>query len=175
MYDLTKWQSFYLVVGGTAGALIGLQFVVMTLIADRPFTKERAAAFTTPTVIYFATALLLSALASIPWPRISLLAIAWGIVGFAGCAHGINVARLMRNQDVHALVLVDWLFNLLLPLLSYLTLVIAAVAAIREPTVSVWATAVVSLILLFSGVRNSWGIISYHVLNKPASGDKVLK
>lgn len=155
MHDLSKWQSFYLVGGGAAGALIGLQFVVMTLIADRPFTKERAAAFTTPTVVYFATALLLSALASIPWPRISLLAIAWAGIGLAGCMHGINVARLMRNQDVHALVLVDWLFNLLLPLLSYLTLVIAAAAAIPQPTVSVWAVAAVSLVLLFAGVRNS--------------------
>ena len=30
----SQWDSFYLIVGGAAGALIGLQFVVLTLIAN---------------------------------------------------------------------------------------------------------------------------------------------
>ena len=36
MPDLTQWDSFYVIVGSAAGALIGLQFVVMTLMADSP-------------------------------------------------------------------------------------------------------------------------------------------
>jgi hypothetical protein len=32
---LAGWQNFYVIVGSSAGALIGLQFVVMTLIASR--------------------------------------------------------------------------------------------------------------------------------------------
>jgi hypothetical protein len=36
MGELNKWENFYLIVGGAAGALIGLQFVVVTLIADKP-------------------------------------------------------------------------------------------------------------------------------------------
>ncbi len=28
------WEAFYVIVGSTAGALIGLQFVVLTLIAE---------------------------------------------------------------------------------------------------------------------------------------------
>jgi len=32
MTEFAEWESFYLIVGGAAGALIGLQFVVMTLI-----------------------------------------------------------------------------------------------------------------------------------------------
>ena len=32
---LAAWQSFYVIVGSSGGALIGLQFVVMTLIADK--------------------------------------------------------------------------------------------------------------------------------------------
>ena len=31
---LAAWQNFYVIVGSSAGALIGLQFVVITLIAD---------------------------------------------------------------------------------------------------------------------------------------------
>jgi len=36
MSELAEWDSFYVIVGGAAGALIGLQFVVMTLIAEKP-------------------------------------------------------------------------------------------------------------------------------------------
>ena len=36
MTALSGWENFYVIVGSSAGALIGLQFVVMTLIADMP-------------------------------------------------------------------------------------------------------------------------------------------
>ena len=31
---LTQWESFYVIVGSSAGALTGLQFVVIALIAE---------------------------------------------------------------------------------------------------------------------------------------------
>src|SRR4051812_19785023 len=34
MTSLGGWENFYVIVGSAAGALIGLQFVVVTLIAD---------------------------------------------------------------------------------------------------------------------------------------------
>jgi len=36
MSEFGKWDSFYVIAGSAAGALIGLQFVVMALIAVRP-------------------------------------------------------------------------------------------------------------------------------------------
>ena len=36
MTGLAEWGNFYVIVGSSAGALIGLQFVVITLIADMP-------------------------------------------------------------------------------------------------------------------------------------------
>jgi hypothetical protein len=51
MAEFAAWDSFYVIVGSAAGALIGLQFVVMTLlIADmqRRRTPEAGAAFATP-------------------------------------------------------------------------------------------------------------------------------
>jgi hypothetical protein len=72
MSALAAWDSFYVIVGSAAGALIGLQFVVMTLVAARPSLRaaEAGAAFTTPTIIHFSTALLLSALLRVPWQSI---------------------------------------------------------------------------------------------------------
>lgn len=60
MSELAKWDSFYVIVGSAAGALIGLQFVVMTLIAERPRIRvpEAGAAFATPTIVHFGAALL---------------------------------------------------------------------------------------------------------------------
>src|ERR1044071_9671720 len=69
MPGFEEWESFYVIVRAAAGALIGLQFVVMTLIAERPHlaTPEAGAAFATPTVAHFGAALLLSALMRVPW------------------------------------------------------------------------------------------------------------
>lgn len=36
MTALAAWANFYVIVGSSAGALIGLQFVVITLIAEMP-------------------------------------------------------------------------------------------------------------------------------------------
>ena len=49
---LRGWESFYVIVGSSAGALIGLQFVVITLIAERRDHLDTGtiSAFGTPTV-----------------------------------------------------------------------------------------------------------------------------
>ena len=69
---LSEWQSFYVIVGSSGAALIGIQFVVITLIAnmrERP-TADSLSAFGTPTVVHFAGALLVSATMSAPWPAL---------------------------------------------------------------------------------------------------------
>jgi len=86
MLELTEWNSFYVIVGSSAGALIGLQFVVLTLIAERPRsgTAEAGAAFATPSVVHFGVVLLLSAVVSAPWHAIGAVAVFWGLVGLSG-------------------------------------------------------------------------------------------
>ena len=62
MTVLSGWANFYVIVGSSAGALIGLQFVVMSLIANMPAVRANAQAgyaFSTPTVIHFGAATLL--------------------------------------------------------------------------------------------------------------------
>jgi hypothetical protein len=67
---LAVWESFYVIVGSSAAALIGLQFVVVTLISESPLEASPASlsAFGTPTVVHFGGALLISAVMSAPWP-----------------------------------------------------------------------------------------------------------
>ena len=61
MASLDGWDNFYVIVGSSAGALIGLQFVVITLIADLPIhdgAAQASSAFATPTVLHFGAVLL---------------------------------------------------------------------------------------------------------------------
>src|SRR4051794_30315587 len=63
------WDSFYLLVGGAAGALIGLLFVVATLTqgAQNPDSALRGASvYMTPVVVHLGTVLVISALAAAP-------------------------------------------------------------------------------------------------------------
>lgn len=62
------WENFYVIVGSSAGALAGLQFVVMTLIAEGRVKggMHEVSAFGTPTIVHFCIALLIAAIASSP-------------------------------------------------------------------------------------------------------------
>jgi hypothetical protein len=165
MPGFEEWESFYVIVGAAAGALIGLQFVVMTLIAERPqlAAPEAGAAFATPTVVHFSTALLLSAVLRIPWPSITVGAIAWGLVGLGGVVYTAIVGRRMRRQGAYQPDLEDWFFHFVLPFATYAVLALAAFAARAHPHEMLFVVGAATLALLFIGVHNSWDTIVYNV------------
>ena len=164
--ELVEWESFYVIVGSAAGALIGLQFVVLTLIAERPHlaTPEAGAAFATPTIVHFSTVLLLSAVLRVPWHAIGAFALVWAVVGVAGIVYGVVVARRMRKQDAYQPVLEDWLFHLVLPIAAYATLALSALAAPSHEREALFGVATATLLLLFVGIHNAWDAVAYHVL-----------
>src|SRR5262245_37124598 len=69
---LSLWESFYVIVGSSAGALAGLQFVVMALVTESSATRSMGeiAAFGTPTIVHFCEVLLIAASLSAPWPTL---------------------------------------------------------------------------------------------------------
>src|SRR5437868_4370597 len=122
MSALDGWENFYVIVGSSAGALIGLQFVVMTLLADMPMAQTDAQAgeaFGTPNVVHFGVVLLLSAIVMAPWHGIGVVAVLWGLVGLGGMVYVGVIARRMRSQKAYQAVLEDWVFHVLLPLIAY--------------------------------------------------------
>jgi hypothetical protein len=175
MPQLAAWDSFYVIVGSAAGALIGLQFVVMTLVAARPSLRmaEAGAAFATPTIIHFGTALLLSALLRVPWQSIIPAAAAWGLIGLCGIAYAIVVARRMRRQSFYQPEFEDWLFHALLPLAAYAILAISAFEAPSRTREALFGVGAAALLLLFIGIHNAWDSTSYHVFsNKRDTNDE---
>ncbi len=166
MTELAGWNNFYVIVGSSAGALIGLQFVVLTLMADRPVgetTVQAADAFGTPNIIHFGAALFLSGIMAVPWRSIAPLATLWGVMGLGGILYILIVARRMRGQEAYQPVFEDWLFHLLLPLVAYATLAISAIASRSHEYSVLFAIGAAALLLLFIGIHNAWDSVTYHV------------
>jgi hypothetical protein len=163
---LTEWDSFYVIVGAAAGGLIGLQFVVMTLIAERPPLRaaEAGAAFATPTIVHFSAVLLLSALLRAPWHAYTSVQLFCAIIGVCGSGYIVVVARRMRAQRAYTPELEDLAFHAILPVVAYATLVAAAVMVSTNFRESLFAVAASALLLLFTGIHNAWDAIAYHVL-----------
>jgi hypothetical protein len=165
MSELADWGSFYSIVGSAAGALIGLQFVVMTLVAQRPAMRaaEAGAAFATPSIVHFSAALLLAALLRAPWQTIAPVAALGGLTGLGGVAYVVIVARRMRRQAVYQPEFEDWLFHVALPLAAYAMLALSLLAASSYAREALFAVGAVALLLLFIGIHNAWDGIAYHV------------
>ncbi len=165
MTEFAEWDNFYVIVGSAAGALIGLQFVVLTLMAQRSqrTSSDAGAAFSTPTIVHFSSALFLSALLHAPWRSITPAAALWGLVGVMGVVYAGIVARRMRLQTIYKPGFEDWLFYFLLPLAAYAILMLSAFAALSYTRDALFAVGVSALLFLFIGIHNSWDTVTYHV------------
>jgi uncharacterized membrane protein SirB2 len=166
MTALSDWGNFYVIVGSSAGALIGLQFVVLTLIASRPVARGEAQAgdaFSTPSVVHFGVVLLLAAVISAPWDGISVVALVCGFVGLSGILYCVVVARRMRAQTAYQPVFEDWLCHVLLPLAAYAMLGGAAFAARSHARTALFIVSAAALLLLFIGIHNAWDTVTHLV------------
>lgn len=169
MTELARWGNFFEIVGSSAGALIGLQFVVMALVTDIPRTPIQAQAghaFATPTIVHFAIVLLLSAALSAPWRGIGGPSLVCGAIGGCGLVYAVIVIRRLRRQTVYQPVFEDWLFHALLPLAAYATLAAAAWVARSHAHPAMFGVAAAALLLLFIGIHNAWDAATYHVFVK---------
>ena len=163
---LNVWENFYVIVGSSAGALIGLQFVVITLIAARPIAQADAqtgGAFATPSVVHFGVVLLLSAIGCAPWEGITSVAFLWGTVGICGVVYVVIVARRMHVQSSYQPVFEDWMFHVLLPCAAYTVLAMAALAAHSYMRPALFLVSAAALMLLFIGIHNAWDAVTYYV------------
>jgi hypothetical protein len=165
MADLNAWDSFYVILGSAAGALIGLQFVVMTLIAERPQIGmgDAASAFGTPTIVHFGCCLLISALIRVPWPDLLTGALTGGVVGLAGLIYMTITVMRMRRQDAYRLDWEDWTFHVFLPFLAYGVVTLSSLAAISHTREAMFGVGGATLLLLFIGIHNAWDSVAYQV------------
>lgn len=170
MSEFSRWDSFYVIVGSAAGALIGLQFVVMTLIAGRPRlpAEEAGAAFATPTIVHFSAVLLLSALLRVPWPTVSTAASVVGSLGLGGAVYTLVIVWRIRKQRAYLPQFEDWLCHVALPLAAYAGIGLSALPMNAYTREALFGIGTGALLLLFTGIHNAWDAVTWHVLvDKP--------
>lgn len=166
MKALEAWQNFYVIVGSSAGALIGLQFVVLSLVANRPAVRvdpQTGGAFSTPTIIHFSVVLTLAAIVSAPWDAMNVPAVLCGAAGLTGLAHTLVTTWRVSRQKGYRLEFEDWMFYVVLPFAAYVTLAISSFAARAGDTWGMFGVAAAVLLLLLIGIHNAWDAVTYHV------------
>jgi hypothetical protein len=159
-----EWEIFYLIVGAAAGALAGLQFVVLTLITESGVlrgSEETLAAFGSPNVVHFCAALLISALAGVPWRHLGPPALAFALCGAAGLVYSLRVWRRAREQRDYEPVLEDWTWHVVLPIVAYASLLVSGASLPKAPIEGLYGVGGASLLLVFIGVHNAWDTVSY--------------
>jgi hypothetical protein len=171
---LASWQNFYVIVGSSAGALTGLQFVVITLIAEArvPSSMREIRAFGSPTTVHFCMALLISAVLSCPWRSLPGLAAALGACGVGGVVYGFSAIGHAKRQTGYQPDWEDWMWFGWLPPVVYAVLALAALALMKNAGFGLFLVALVSLALLFLGIHNSWDTVTYIVIQHPQRGGK---
>ena len=161
---LVMWGSFCTIIGSAAAALTGLMFVVITLIARIEQLRESGdgiAAFGTPNVVHFCSALLIAVALSAPWPALWQAGLLLGLSGLAGVIYIGVIFRRTRRQTGYEPVWEDWLWHIILPLISYTGLVVAALLLPVFPAPALFGIATVAVLFLFIGIHNAWDTVTY--------------
>jgi len=168
---LAGWDNFYVIVGSAAAGLTGITFVVIALIRDqRSVRPSGVRAYLSPTIVHFGGVLALAAYLSMPHQRLLTLSVGFIAGGVAGIVYGLFTAASLRRQS-HAGDYVpvrdDWIWNVILPTFVYACLTLAGCLIWRETSQVLFAVALLSLLLLFIGIRNSWDIAVWMTTHPP--------
>ena len=163
MTPFAGWVNFYVIVGSSAAALTGLQFVVIALIAEARTrsTSREIAAFGTPTIVHFCVVLLLAAILNAPWASIGRAGVAIAACGLAGVVYAMVVVKRTRRQTTYRPVLEDWVWHAILPSVAYAGLLIAGFALPRHPAAVLFVIGAMALLLLFIGIHNAWDAVTF--------------
>jgi hypothetical protein len=171
--SLAVWESFYVIVGSSAAALTGLQFVVIVLAAETDALRvPTASAFATPTVVHFCAALLISAIMSAPWQGLSSAGLVVGACGVAGLVYVAMVVIQLRRQAHYVPVLEDWIWHCVLPFVSYAALLSAPIILRWHPRASLFMIGATALLLLFVGIHNAWDSVTYIAIQRSEKDHK---
>ncbi len=163
---MASWQNFYVILGSAGAALIGIQFVVVTLVASmrkRP-PMESFSAFGTPTVVHLSGVLLISAVMNAPWPSLVSASAALAACGFAGLVYGVIVFRRTRRQTYYMPVWQDWLWFTVFPDSAYAALALGAVFLRARTQTALFVIAAATLGLLLIAIHNAWDSVTHLVV-----------
>jgi hypothetical protein len=163
--QLADWETFYVILGSSAAALIGLQFVVVALSADRQQTlradEVAVRAFGTPTIVHLGVVLLLAAFITIPHQTVLSLHLSVVATAAFGMFYVARAFVLARRQTSYKPVWSDWMWHIALPFASYLHLLVAGFSVAHETDTALYGIGGTAIVLLFIGIHNAWDSAVY--------------
>jgi hypothetical protein len=162
-----EWESFYVIVGSSAAALTGLQFVVVALSADtEELTSTGSDVFATPTVVHFCATLLIAAILCVPRQTPASLAACLAAEGLAGIVYATIVMLRFGKKMHYKPVLEDRIWHIVLPSVAYVALFASGIATHRHEVGALYVVAATALLLLLIGIHNAWDAAVYIAMRK---------
>ena len=70
------------------------------------------------------------------------------------------------------MVLSDWLWYTILPLIAYTAFLVAGIVLPFSPALPLFVIAAGTLLLVIMGIRNAWDIVTYMVIEVPQRENK---
>jgi hypothetical protein len=169
------WDSFYLLVGGAAGSLIGLLFIVATLSAgrrDADSALRGASIYMTPIVQHLGVVLVISALAAAPGlsgEDTALILAAGGLVSLV--SSGRVIWHLQIAKSLTAPHWSDIWWYGVAAFLADLTLAGSAAAFwLVSPAWAARGVAVALVTILLIAIRNAWDLVTWISAKGPSPG-----
>jgi len=158
------WGEFYLLAGSAAAVLIGLIFIVVTLMQDRPRSTMLFGSklYMGPVVLQVSFVLVLSAAALTPDIAPRAMAAVSAAVALWGLARGvqsiIGISALKGEDAPHWTDV--WFYGFIPTMLSLLLVAVAAgYWRGAEWAVNAMAVAITGVLLL--AVRNEWDLVTW--------------
>ena len=158
------WDNYYLMVGSSAGALIGLMFVVVTLTAGRgrAETERGKRLYTSPIVWHLGVILALSGAAAVPDISARLFGVAALALGVLGIGMGVRSAiGIARSPGAPEAAAFDIFWYGVAPALVYAGLAGSAVGLLAGSKWGTTALAADLMALLLVSIHAEWDLVTY--------------
>ena len=165
---LQRWANFYVSMSQASAALIGLLFVVITLVVERrPNDIAKIRIYLTPTVIYFVSILIAAELLIIPNHTRLTTALCICVTGVAGLVYtgSLFVGRGKRKRYYEK---EDLMHHAVYPFATYGLLVVGGCLFLYYTHRGLVFAAAGMLCLLTLAIRNSWAVVTDVVSTRPS-------
>jgi hypothetical protein len=156
------WDSFYLLVGSAAGALVGLLFVVASLtVGIEENRAERGSKFfMSPTVFHLAAVFVISAITMVPRISGADAALVMTAVILVGLTYAVRNALALRQAGVAQHWTDFWSYGVG-PIACYLALAVLCWLVSRGDAGAPPLLASVLVLFVLLCIRNAWDLVTW--------------
>jgi hypothetical protein len=162
------WETYYLMVGSSAGALIGLLFVVITLSGEIDPARGTIAqrVFMSPTVFHFVAVMIVSCAAVVTTLPAPAMALAIAVPAVIGAYNSGAAFYRLASHQLDATHWTDYLYYGVLPAIGHIWLIAAAWLVWQAVPTAEYNVALGVMALLLLGIRDAWDLATWLTSHK---------